>query len=168
MSGVSSMLRAVLLGRTTLRPGDPAPKFALPDQDGKIQRLEQYRGRWLVLYFYPKDATPLCTREACNFRDEQQALRERGADVLGVSLDSSADHRAFAVRYALGFPLLSDAAGALSRAYGALFKLGPLRFARRHTFLIAPDGRIARIYRRVDASSHSIEVRKDLEAFSKA
>lgn len=162
MNGVLAALRAGLRGRRPLEPGDPAPTFALPDQDGKVRRLEQYRGRWLVLYFYPKDATPLCTREACNFRDEQRALREQGADILGVSLDSSADHRAFAVRYALTFPLLSDSTGALSRAYGSLFKLGPVRFARRRTFLIAPDGFIGRVYCHVKPATHAAEVLQDL------
>lgn len=161
MSGLRSVLRAMRRIRA-LKTNDPAPAFALADQDGRIQRLEQYRGRWLVLYFYPKDDTPHCTREACNFRDDRRALREQGADVLGVSLDSPAAHRGFAVRYALTFPLLSDRDGALSRTYGTLFKLGPLKFARRRTFLIDPDGYIARVYRHVDPTHHSTQVLRDL------
>lgn len=152
-------------GGPVLHTGDRAPDFALNDQDGRIQALKQFRGRWLVLYFYPKDGTPVCTREACNFRDDQQALRESGAEILGVSLDPPAEHRNFSVRYALNFPLLSDPGGALSRAYGSLFHLGPVRFARRRTFLIAPDGRIARIYRRVNAANHSTEILRDLRTF---
>ena len=164
MSGFIETLRIGMWGHGAPRPGDRAPRFALTDQDGRIQELEQFRGRWLVLYFYPKDGTPVCTREACNFRDDQQALRKLGAEVLGVSTDSSADHRSFAVRYALTFPLLSDPDGALSRAYGSLFQLGPIRFSRRRTFLIGPDGRIARVYRRVNAADHSAEVLRDLGA----
>lgn len=146
------------------RAGDRAPNFALRDQDGKLRELKKYRGRWVVLYFYPKDDTPHCTQEACNFRDDQQSLRARGAAILGVSLDSSSQHRSFAVRYALNFPLLSDTGGALSSSYGTLFRLGPLRFARRRTFLISPDGLIARVYRNVDVSQHSAEILRDLTA----
>ena len=162
MSGWIASLRAAIWGRDTVQRGDTAPRFALRDETGRLQRLDQYRGSWVVLYFYPKDSTPACTREACNFRDHLDELREEGAEVLGVSTDSPDSHRAFAVRYALNFPLLSDPGGSLSQAYGSLFRLGPIRFARRRTFLIDPDGRIARVYHSVDVTQHSAEIINDL------
>jgi peroxiredoxin Q/BCP len=141
-----------------LAVGDPAPAFELEDQNGESRRLADYRGQWVVLYFYPKDDTPGCTTEACNFRDDVPRLRQLGARVLGVSLDSRASHAEFAEAYHLPFPLLADRDGEVARAYGAYFGLGPLRFAKRHTFIIDPDGRIARIYRDVKPASHSDEV----------
>ncbi len=138
--------------------GDAAPAFELRDQDGETRRLADYGGRWVVLYFYPKDDTPGCTTEACRFRDEVPRLRELGAQVLGVSVDDRESHAAFAARHHLPFPLLADRDGEVARAYGAYFGLGPLRFAKRHTFLIDPEGRIARIYRKVKPASHTDEV----------
>lgn len=141
-----------------LAVGDPAPAFELVDQDGELRRLADYRGRWVVLYFYPRDDTPGCTAEACNFRDDVPRLRQLGAQVLGVSMDSRESHAAFAAKHHLPFPLLADRDGRVARAYGAFFGLGPLRFARRHTFLIDPEGRVARVYRKVKPGSHSDEV----------
>lgn len=161
-------LAARFSNRKPVLTGDTAPRFALKDENGRLQRLQQFRGRWTVLYFYPKDSTPLCTREACNFRDHLNELKREGAEVLGVSTDSSASHRNFAVRYALNFPLLSDPDGALSQAYGSLFKLGPLRFARRRTFLIDPQGRIARVYRSIDVAQHSTQILNDIRALRAA
>ena len=141
-----------------LAVGDAAPVFELVDQNGETRRLTDYRGQWVVLYFYPKDDTPGCTTEACNFRDDAPRLRQLGAQVLGVSLDSPASHAEFAQEYHLPFPLLADGAGEVARSYGAYFGLGPLRFARRHTVIIDPQGRIARIYRKVKPATHSDEV----------
>ena len=146
-------------GRTgELGAGDVAPAFELVDQHGETRRLADYRGQWLVLYFYPRDATPGCTTEACHFRDDVPRLRELGAQVLGVSLDSRDSHAAFAERYNLPFPLLADRDGAVARAYGAYFGLGPVRFAKRQTFLIDPEGRIAAAYRKVKPATHSDEL----------
>lgn len=164
MSGLIAALRASLRGQGSLQPGDPAPRFALNDHDGKLQQLDRYRGHWVVLYFYPKDGTPVCTREACTFRDDLLVLRQQDAQVIGVSTDSSTEHRAFAVRYGLNFPLLSDPEGTLSDAYGSYFRLGPIRFSRRRTFLIDPDGRIARIYHRFNVANHSADILRDLRA----
>ncbi len=147
-----------------LKPGDPAPGFELLDQHGERHTLAQYQGQWLVLYFYPKDDTPGCTAEACGFRDDIVALKRMGVAVVGVSLDEVQSHQEFAARYHLAFPLLSDSRGEAARAYGALFKLGPIRFAKRHTFLIDPAGRVAKIYRKVDAKTHSDQVIDDLSA----
>ena len=141
-----------------LAAGDPAPAFELVDQEGETHRLADYRGRWLVVYFYPRDDTPGCTTEACRFRDDLPRLRQLGAQVLGVSLDSPESHAAFAAEYHLPFPLLADRDGEAARAYGAYFGLGPLRFAKRHTFIVDPAGRIARIFRSVKPASHSDRV----------
>ena len=138
--------------------GDAAPGFELVGQDGEVRRLTDYGGQWLVLYFYPKDATPGCTNEACNFRDDVPRLSELGAQVLGVSLDSGESHAAFAAKHRLPFPLLSDPDGEAAKAFGVYFGLGPLRFAKRQTFIIDPQGRIAHIFRRVKPAIHSEEV----------
>jgi peroxiredoxin Q/BCP len=153
---------------TELSAGQPAPDFTLPDQSGQTQRLADYRGRWVVLYFYPKDDTPGCTREACNFRDDISGLRALGAQVLGVSVDSSASHAAFAKKFSLPFPLLADEGGAVARAYGSLWSLGPVKFAKRHTFILDPEGRIAQIYREVDPDTHARDVRAALQALQAA
>jgi peroxiredoxin Q/BCP len=151
-----------------LRPGDPAPDFALADQSGQTRALADYRGRWLVLYFYPKDDTPGCTTEACNFRDDISSITALQAVVVGVSIDSRESHARFAEKFQLPFALLADTDGAVARAYGALLGFGPLKFAKRHSFIIGPDGRIARIYRDVRPATHSREIRDDLKALQKA
>lgn len=147
---------------TKLEAGQPAPLFELPDHAGAMHRLEQYAGKWLVLYFYPRDSTPLCTREACGFRDDMDAIEALGARVAGVSLDSPGSHASFRDKYRLPFPLLSDAGGETARRYGTYFRFACLRLAKRHTFLIDPHGRIARIYRSVSSSRHSAQIIEDL------
>jgi thioredoxin-dependent peroxiredoxin len=146
----------------TLAPGMPAPDFALPDARGERRALADLRGEWLLLYFYPKDDTPGCTKQACAFRDGYRELRARGVQVVGVSLDDGESHRAFAEKHRLPFPLLSDRTGEVAASYGALWSLGPLRLTRRHSFLIDPQGRLARIYRDVDVDSHYRQVLDDL------
>lgn len=150
----------------TLQPGMQAPDFTLPDAQGVQRRLADYRGEWLLLYFYPKADTPGCTKEACAFRDGYLELRRRGVQVVGISVDKPAAQQAFATKYRLPFPLLSDAEGATARAYGSLWSLGPLRYARRHSFLIDAQGRIARIYRSVDVDTHYRQVLEDLAGAS--
>ena len=147
-----------------LRVGAPAPAFSLPDQHGVTHRLEDYAGRWLVLYFYPKDDTPGCTTEACNFRDAIHRLVARDTRILGVSMDDRQSHEAFAEKYELPFPLLSDPKGVTVADYDALSDYLVVRFARRHTFIINPEGRIAKIYREVDPDEHAFEVLGDLRA----
>lgn len=146
----------------TLAPDMPAPDFILPDARGGQRALADFRGEWLLLYFYPKDDTPGCTKQACAFRDGYQELRARGVQVVGVSLDDGESHRAFAEKHRLPFPLLSDRTGEVAASYGALWSLGPLRLTRRHSFLIDPQGRLARIYRDVDVDSHYRQVLDDL------
>ena len=128
----------------------------------KTHSLEQYQGKWVVLYFYPKDDTPGCTTEACNFRDDIFKLRALDAEVLGVSLDSTESHARFAEKYGLPFPLLSDAEGETARQYGSLTKWLGMTIAARHTFIIDPAGKIAKTYRKVDPDTHSAEVLADL------
>jgi len=146
-----------------LKPGDPAPAFELRDQHGKMHHLSDYQGQWLLVYFYPKDDTPGCTREACEFRDDFVILQGMDVSLLGISLDDVKSHKEFSEKYHLPFPLLSDSAGEIARAYGSLWKLGPIRFARRHTFIIDPQGRIAKVYRSVAPKTHSDTVIQDME-----
>ena len=142
--------------------GQAAPAFQLPDQQGKTHTLAEYHGRWVVLYFYPKDDTPGCTKEACAFRDDLHKLTKLGAQVLGVSVDTSASHAAFATKYHLPFPLLADANGKVAGSSGALRNLGLIKIAKRYTYLIDPDGKIAKTYLQVDTSRHSQEIIDDL------
>ena len=157
-----------------LRPGSQrvegsvAPDFSLMDQHGKTHRLDDYAGRWLVLYFYPKDDTPGCTKEACHFRDDIGVLGDLGASVLGVSLDDSRSHAEFANKYQLPFPLLSDPDGRTAAGYDSLLNLGLMKFARRRTFIIGPDGRIAARFDKVDPTSHAKEVAQTLRSLQRS
>ena len=148
--------------------GDAAPAFELIDQYQKPHTLGDYTGKWLVLYFYPKDDTPGCTTEACNFRDDIFRLRALGAEVVGISLDSAESHASFAEKHGLPFPLLSDADGAVADRYGCLAQKGEFRYAQRHTFIVDPQGRIARVYREVDPATHSAEVIADIRSLTGA
>jgi thioredoxin-dependent peroxiredoxin len=143
--------------------GEVAPDFELPDQNGVRHSLKDYAGKWLVLYFYPKDDTPGCTREACAFRDHLHKLAALGAQVVGISVDESSSHAAFAQKYHLPFTLLADRSAEVAARYGALLNLGFFRMARRYTFLIEPQGRIARVYVKVEPSKHSQEIIEDLK-----
>jgi peroxiredoxin Q/BCP len=138
--------------------GSPAPDFTLPSQDGASVSLKDYRGSWVVLYFYPKDQTPGCTREAHNFQLDQPKFVERHAVVLGVSVDNVDSHKKFCAKEGLNFKLLADTDGKVSKAYGSLTNLGVVKFAARHTFLIDPAGKVAKVYRSVDPARHSEEV----------
>lgn len=142
--------------------GAPAPDFRLQDQNGKWHTLADYKGQWLVLYFYPKDDTPGCTTEACNFRDEIFTFRKMGATILGVSTDDVASHKEFAEKYSLPFSLLADTDGKVSGQYAGFKLLDFLKIANRKSFLIDPEGRIARRYDKVDPDKHSAQVIEDL------
>jgi peroxiredoxin Q/BCP len=143
--------------------GEAAPEFRLQDQAGEWHSLEQYRGNWVALYFYPKDDTPGCTKEACAFRDNIFAFDEIGATIIGVSLDDTASHKEFAEKYSLPFTILSDADGSTAEAYGVLSSMGTFRFAERQSFLIDPDGTVRKHYPKVNAEKHSEEVLADLK-----
>ena len=144
--------------------GSAAPEFKLQDQKGQWHTLADHRGKWIVLYFYPKDDTPGCTTEACNFRDQVFKLREAGADVLGVSLDDVKSHAEFAEKYKLPFPLLADTSHEASTAYGVLTSTLGFKHAKRETFIISPTGIIAKHYEGVDPKKNAQQVLEDLEA----
>lgn len=143
--------------------GAAAPAFSLPDQNGKVHQLSDYAGQWLVLYFYPKNDTPGCTKEACAFRDDLFQLEKLGARVVGVSVDDSDSHAKFAAKYKLPFPLLADKDAVVAESYGALNNLLVIKIAKRYTFLIDPQGKIAKQYLSVDTSRHSQEIIDDLK-----
>jgi peroxiredoxin Q/BCP len=149
--------------RNEPRAGEPAPEFALPDQEGRTRSLAEFRGKWLALYFYPRDDTPGCTKQACAFRDDWNKLAALGAQVVGVSVNDVESHLDFAKEHSLPFPLLADAGGAVAARYGSLRDLGLIKFARRNTFLIDPQGRIAKVYLSADAATNSREVIEDLQ-----
>ncbi|NBD12547.1 thioredoxin-dependent thiol peroxidase [Corallococcus sp. c25j21] len=147
--------------------GDKAPGFSLPDQSGATVSLSQFKGRHVVLYFYPKDATPGCTTEACDFRDEHSALVKAGAVVLGVSPDSVASHQKFATKQGLPFSLLADPEHALADAYGVWGEksLYGRKFMGliRATFLIGPEGKVVRAWPKVKVAGHVAEVLATLQ-----
>jgi thioredoxin-dependent peroxiredoxin len=145
--------------------GAAAPEFSLPDQQSKQRKLTDFRGKWLVLYFYPKDDTPGCTTEACSFRDGQAQISALGAQVVGVSIDDSSSHSAFAEKHKLPFPLLADTDGSVAKRYGALSDWKVMKFAKRQTFLIDPQGIVRKTYLDVDADTHAVQVLADLRGF---
>lgn len=143
-------------------PGDVAPDVALPDETGAIHRLADQRGRWTVIYFYPADDTPGCTTEACQFRDLDADVRDTGADVWGISPDGAASHRRFREKFDLPFTLLSDEDHAIAERYGAwTLKSNYGREymgIQRSTFVVDPEGRLARTWPKVKADGHAAEV----------
>ena len=143
--------------------GSPAPEFELPDQTGQLHSLEDYRNQWVVLYFYPKDDTPGCTTEACEFRDNIFAFRDLNAQILGVSLDDVKSHKEFAENNSLPFPLLADTEGTTSTAYGVKTRMFGMTVAKRQTFIIGPDGNVAKHYQKVKPAEHSAQVLADLK-----
>ena len=142
--------------------GDPAPEFEAAADDGSTIRLRELRGKQVVLYFYPKDDTPGCTKEACAFRDGISQLKAKGAVVLGVSIDSVASHQKFKQKYRLNFPLLSDTDKTIVTAYGVWKKRSlygrTFLGIERTTFLIDKDGRIQRIFPKVKVDQHCEDV----------
>ena len=138
--------------------GQPAPNFTLPSQDGTPVSLASYRGKWVVLYFYPKDMTPGCTIEAHNFQRDQAKFDAANAVVLGVSVDTPDSHKQFCTKEGLSFHLLADPEHKVVDAYGSLGHFGPVTIANRNTFLIDPQGNIAQVWTKVDPSVHSAQV----------
>ena len=150
--------------QATPAEGETAPAFRLQDQNGKWHSLEDYRGKWVVMYFYPKDNTPGCTTQACELRDNIFAFREAGAVILGVSVDDVASHKAFAEEHSLPFAILADADKQVATRYGVLTKyMGLMELARRDTFIIDPQGRIVKHYMKVDPQGHSDLVLAELK-----
>ncbi|MBO9662038.1 peroxiredoxin [Dokdonella sp.] len=148
--------------------GQVAPDFRLQDQKGDWHTLAAERGKWVVLYFYPKDFTPGCTTEVCAFRDDIIELRKAGADVFGVSLDDVKSHAEFAEKYKVPFRLLSDADSSVAKNYGVLTSKLGMSYARRETFLIDPEGKVAKRYEDVDPKENSKQVLADLAALKKS
>jgi thioredoxin-dependent peroxiredoxin len=142
--------------------GDLAPEVALPDETGTIHRLSEQRGRWICVYFYPRDDTPGCTTQACQFRDLYADIRDEGAAIWGISPDGAASHRRFREKFEIPFTLLSDEDHAVAQAYGAwTLKMNYGRESmgiQRSSFLVDPEGRIAQVWPRVTADGHAAEV----------
>jgi peroxiredoxin Q/BCP len=148
--------------------GDLAPEIALPDDTGAVHRLSDQRGRWTIVYFYPKDDTPGCTVEACEFRDANETIHERGADVWGISPQGARSKRAFREKFGLPFLLLADTDHAVAEAYGSWVE--KVNYGKtymgiaRTTFLVDPDGRIARTWPKVKPEGHAADVIAALDA----
>lgn len=140
-----------------------APDFSLPGTDGTVHSLANYRGKWVVLYFYPKDDTPGCTTEACSLRDARDELAELGAEIVGISKDEPNSHEKFKEKYSLNFTLLSDPEGKVIELYGAW---GKKMFGKegilRKTFLIDPEGQVRKVYGRVTPLGHGEQVKDEL------
>ncbi|WP_293009114.1 peroxiredoxin [Nitrosomonas sp.] len=149
--------------KKALKLGQPAPEFNLTDQSGKTHTLADFQGKWLALYFYPKDDTPGCTKQACSFRDDLQQLTDLGAKVIGVSVDDTNSHAEFSKKFHLQFPLLADTTTETAARYHSLINLGIIKFAKRNTFLINPHGKIARMYLSASAARNSSEIIADLK-----
>jgi peroxiredoxin Q/BCP len=147
----------------TVQVGASAPDFRLQDQNGKWHTLAEHRGKWIALYFYPKDQTPGCTKEACAFRDNIFAFEKMGALVLGVSVDDVKSHDEFSRKYKLPFPILADPDATVTRQYGVLRNLAIMKFARRESFLIDPEGKLVKHYESVDPEKHSAEILAELK-----
>lgn len=146
----------------TLQAGDPAPEFSLVGDDDKTYALRDFRGRHVILYFYPRDATPGCTQEACDFRDRSEALTKKGAVVIGVSPDSVASHKKFKQKYHLPFTLLADPGAEVAQRYGAfgektLYGKKSLGIIRS-TFIIDEQGRLSAVYGKVSVKGHVEQV----------
>ncbi|MCL5267764.1 MAG: peroxiredoxin [Bacteroidetes bacterium] len=146
--------------KITVKVGEIAPNFTLRGSDGRLHSLNQFRGQYVVLYFYPKDETPGCTTEACNFRDHISAITRDGAKVIGVSVQTVKSHKAFIKKYDLTFLLLADPQHKVVSEYGVYNKKWDM--ANRVTFLINPRGRIVKIYRDVDPKIHAKQVLEEL------
>ncbi len=145
--------------------GTAAPAFNLQDQNGDWHKLEDYSGQWLALYFYPRDDTPGCTIEACNFRDNIYAFKAIGAAVVGISVDDVESHKEFSDKYKLPFTILADSDNETSKAYGVLRDYKLIKIASRQSFLIDPEGNIAKHYDDVDPDEHTDQVLADIKEF---
>jgi peroxiredoxin Q/BCP len=151
-----------------LAVGEQAPELSIPDQHGKTVTLKSFRGKQIVLYFYPKDDTPGCTKESCDFRDVESQILRAGGAIIGVSLDGKESHQKFIKKFGLPFPLLSDEDAAISKAYG-VYKEKNMYGKKywgieRSTFVIDPEGKLKAIFRKVKVDGHADEVLKALKA----
>jgi peroxiredoxin Q/BCP len=161
------ILKLTVLADSTPSAGSMAPEFTLPSQEGAPVSLKDYRGKWVVLYFYPKDFTSGCTIEAHNFQRDQAQYQQKGVVVLGVSVDSADSHKQFCAKEGLNFKLLADTDHKVSSAYGSLTNFGVMKVAARHTFIINPDGKIVKVFTEVNPNKHSEEVLATLAELQK-
>jgi len=159
---VALLLPISLASLAQIKVGSEAPNFTLSDQNSIQHQLSDYEGSWVILYFYPKDDTPGCTTQACDFRDAVKRIIASKSNVFGVSLDSVESHKRFADKNNLPFSLLSDESGEVSEAYDSLNNFMSFKSAKRNTFIIDPDGKVAKIYLSVKPSTHSQMVLNDL------
>jgi thioredoxin-dependent peroxiredoxin len=148
--------------------GSPAPAFSLPDQEGTNVSLDQFKGKWVVLYFYPKDFTSGCTLEAHNFQRDLDKYSQMSAVILGVSVDNVDSHKGFCTKEGLNFKLLADPNHAVVEKYGSIMEYNGLTLAARNTFLIDPSGIVRKVYLKVSPQGHSQEVLADLERLQAA
>ena len=148
--------------------GDRAPDFSLSSQDGSQVSLQQYRGKWVVLYFYPKDFTQGCTIEAHSFQKDEAQYKSKNTIVLGVSLDSSDSHKQFCAKEGLNFKLLADESAQVATRYGSVMEYQGKQYAARNTFVVDPSGIVRKIYRDVNPSGHSKEVLSALSGLQRA
>jgi len=148
-----------------MKPPYPAPDFTLPDASGNVHTLAEYKGKWIVLYFYPKDDTPGCTVEACSLRDARDTLAEMGAEIVGISKDDASSHEKFKAKHSLNFTLLTDLEGTVIESYGAW---GKKMYGRegilRKTFIINPAGQVLKVYGRVTPMGHGDQVIEELKS----
>jgi peroxiredoxin Q/BCP len=164
---LAMMMPALLFAADQPQPGSMAPAFTLKSQDGTPVSLTDFRGKWVVLYFYPKDFTSGCTLEAHNFQRDLAEYEKRNAVILGISLDDEKSHHEFCVKEGLSFKLLADTGHTVSGEYGTLTSLLGFAHAARNTFLIAPDGKVARVFDDVKPAEHSTQVLEALSALEK-
>src|SRR5437763_4883668 len=156
------------MAQTIPQVGAAAPAVTLPSNDGRQVSLNDYKGKWVVLYFYPKDFTSGCTLEAQNFQRDLAKYQNAGAIILGVSVDSAQSHKDFCSKEGLNFKLLADPDAKISTQYGSVMEYQGAKMAARNTFLINPKGEIARVYTGVKPAAHSEEVLKDLSELKKS
>jgi thioredoxin-dependent peroxiredoxin len=159
--------RAVNAADSAPAVGTTAPDFTLNSQEGTPISLHDFRGKWVVLYFYPKDFTSGCTMEAHNFQRDLSQYQDKNAVIVGVSVDTADSHKQFCAKEGLNFKLLSDADQKVSEQYGSIMNLGAKKLSARHTFLISPDGTIKKVYLDVDPSKHSEDVLATLTGLQK-
>lgn len=146
-----------------LSAGMDAPDFSLVDQDNIKRSLSDFKGKWVVLYFYPKDDTPGCTTEACSFRDNIEIINKLNTNILGVSVDSQESHKDFSEKYSLPFPILADTSGEVAKKYDSYGSFVGFKYASRHTFIINPSGKIHKVYKKVNPSKHAAEIIEELK-----
>jgi peroxiredoxin Q/BCP len=163
-SGIGGARALFAETRFAVQEGEAAPDFTLPDQEGKPVTLSSLRGRWVVLYFYPKDDTPGCTKEACSFRDNIVAIQHLNATVLGVSVDSVASHKKFSDKHKLNFQILADDQFNVTRQYGTLTRFMGMQIAGRSTAIIDPKGTIRKLFPSVEPTDHAREIHQTLKA----